>query len=215
MKPEDRARLEALNTDHHHRMSHMHDLHTKEQIAWFDERNARSRDAITNAMLGCEARLQMRQPGQRALLELGAAYAGEREWLISRFDGCVYVGIDVVNTNTEHVHHMAIEEMPPWWDGQFQYIHSRHVMEHVVDLDGALSRIKRVLAPNGIVGAVTPHVFPDREPAHVTQQTLGEWMAHYRRHGLQPVYAKLEDFACAEAHIVCVHAELAQQHGLV
>ena len=100
---------------------------------------------------------------------------------------------------------MAIEELPEQWNGRFHLVYSRHVMEHVLDIDLALSNIKRVLAPNGVVAAVTPHYFPDPEPAHVSQLRIEEWIARYKAAGLVSVYATLEHFACEEAHLLAVH----------
>lgn len=214
MDPNERARLELLNTDHHRRMSMMHVGHSPDQIRWWNAKDEESRRLIVDAMLGCQHRAGMKVEGEdRGVLDLGSGSARDRDYLMQRFEAN-YCGIEVVKEAAErtahlNVRHLAIEEMPSDWNGKVQFIYSRHVMEHVINLDAALSAIKRVLAPHGIVGAVTPHVFPDPEPAHVTVQTLEEWCAHYRRHGLRPVYAKLENMACVEAHIVCIHEEWA------
>lgn len=192
----------------------MHVGHSPDQIRWWDAKDEESRRLIVDAMLGCQHRAGMRVEGEdRGVLDLGSGSARDRDYLMQRFEAN-YCGIEVVKEAAErtahlNVRHLAIEEMPSDWDGKVQFIYSRHVMEHVINLDAALSAIKRVLAPHGIVGAVTPHVFPDPEPAHVTVQTLEEWCAHYRRHGMRPVYAKLENMACVEAHIVCIHEEWA------
>lgn len=192
----------------------MHVGQPDERVRWWLERDEESRRLIVDAMLGCQHRAGMKIEGEdRGVLDLGSGSARDRDYLMQRFEAN-YCGIEVVKEAAErtahlNVRHLAIEEMPSDWDGQVQFIYSRHVMEHVINLDAALSAIKRVLAPHGIVGAVTPHVFPDPEPAHVTVQTLEEWCAHYRRHGLRPVYAKLENMACVEAHIVCIHEEWA------
>lgn len=217
MDHRERDRLEALNTDHHRRMSVMHVGQPDAQVRWWMERDEESRRLITEAMLGCQSRAGMKVDELRTVLDMGSGSARDRDYLMQRFDAD-YCGIEVVKEAAErtahlNVSHLAIEEMPSDgesdWSGRFQFIYSRHVMEHVINLDAALGSIKRVLAPHGIVGAVTPHVFPDPEPAHVTVQTLGEWCAHYKRHGLRPVYAKLENMACVEAHIVCIHEEWA------
>ena len=192
----------------------MHVGHSPDQIRWWNAKDEESRRLIVDAMLGCQHRAGMKVEGEdRGVLDLGSGSARDRDYLMQRFEAN-YCGIEVVKEAAErtahlNVRHLAIEEMPSDWNGKVQFIYSRHVMEHVINLDAALSAIKRVLAPHGIVGAVTPHVFPDSEPAHVTVQTLEEWCAHYRRHGLRPVYAKLENMACVEAHIVCIHEEWA------
>lgn len=214
MDAKEREKLEALNTDHHRRMSVMHVGQPTDRVRWWMERDEESRRLIVDAILGCQNRAGMKVEGEsRVALDLGSGSARDRDYLMERLDAN-YRGIEVVKEaadRTAHlnVFHMAIEEMPSDWDGKIHFIYSRHVMEHVINLDAALSSIKRVLAPHGIVGAVTPHVFPDHEPAHVTVQKIEEWCAHYKRHGLRPVYAKLESMACIEAHIVCIHEEWA------
>jgi len=208
----DRARLEALNADHHRRMA------AAPSSGPGDTRDAQSRAKIIAAVHGCRTRHKMQGlPSDRMhVLELGAGYAGDRPVLVSEFI-CQYTGIEAVfhvaltadesvdRARGEKIHHMAIEELPEEWNGRFHLVYSRHVMEHVLDVELALSNIKRVLAPNGVVASVTPHYFPDPEPAHVSQLRIGEWMERYKKAGLTTVYATVEHFACEEAHILAVH----------
>jgi SAM-dependent methyltransferase len=202
----DRLRAEALNADHHVRMRAEAGRRVRPPT-----RDAESRALIVEAMLGCVNRYGMRAPGddgQLRVLELGAGFGGDRQFLCDAF-AAAYLGIEVVEAvaaTSDDVRYMAIEEMPEEWNGTFHFVYSRHVMEHVLDLPQALAAIKRVLAPNGVLGAVTPHYFPDPEPAHVTQLRISEWMTAYERSGLRPVYAVEREFECAEAHIVCVHS---------
>jgi SAM-dependent methyltransferase len=207
-----RMRLEDLNRDHHRRMHEGAVALTKnpDREAWFANRNRQSMETLTAAMLGCHQRAKMGANGR--LLELGCGNGQEHKYVVPTLGASHYTGIEVVKECAEartdiDCHHLSIEEMPRNWKRRFKWIYSRHVMEHVLDLDASLAAIKRSLAPNGVLGAVTPHVFPDHEPAHVTLQTLQEWCDHYRRHGLRPVYAMLHDYACLEAHIVCIHQE--------
>jgi SAM-dependent methyltransferase len=199
----DRDRAASLNADHHRRMAA-----ASQRSPRRPSRDHDSRTAIIGAMLGCAHRHAMRVLGEGPLqvLELGAGYAGDRDVLRRSF-AAEYTGIELVESvaaSSPDVHHMAIEEMPEAWNGRFHFVYSRHVMEHVLSVPTALAAIRRVLAPNGIVGAVTPHYFPDPEPAHVTQLRIGEWMVQYSLAGLEPVYAVQQEHECPEAHIVCV-----------
>ena len=209
------GRLVSLNADHHRRMAA--DAALREAVAaqGGPREQARiaagdhaSRDALLEAMRGAVGRFGFDRTGDRTVLEIGAGHGGDagalRAWLHAE-----YVGIEVVPdvAAASGVLNLALEECPEDWNGKFDWIYSRHVMEHVPDVDLALSTVKRLLAPGGVVGAVTPHYFPDPEPAHVTQLRLGAWMEAYRRHGLTPVYAVEATYVCAEAHLVLAHAD--------
>lgn len=199
----DRRRAEELNSDHHRRMR----IEAARSAPGNAGRDRQSRAKLVYAMRGCVRRFGL-EPIRKELLELGAGYGGDRLYLMEQLGLEGYVGVEVVEdvaNRSEHVTHMALEEMPSRWDGRFDYVYSRHVMEHATDARAAVRAVKRVLAPEGVVGAVTPHYFPDPEPAHVTQLRIEEWMTLYRSEGLQPVYAMQERFACDEAHIVLVH----------
>ncbi len=173
-----------------------------------------SRNHIIAAMRGAAKRFGSPERRQN-LLELGAGYAGDRDYLISELS-CEYTGVEVVPhvaaaSGGLGVLNMAIEAAPGAWNGKFDWVYSRHVMEHVPDLDVAIAAVARILSPHGVVGAVTPHYFPDPEPAHVTQLRINEWCAAYRRHGLVPVYASQEHHACAEAHLVLLRKEFLER----
>lgn len=202
----DRKRAEALNADHHRRMA----ADAKGRVPPVVDANIGSRANICNAIAGCANRygIQTQDPW---ILEIGAGYAGDRAYLLERFGGR-YVGMEVVESVAQSarergrdVLHMAFEDAPSVYDAKFDIIYSRHVMEHVTDVPTAMKALKRLLAPKGIIGAVTPHYFPDPEPAHVSQLTISQWMAAYRAHGFDCMYAVEGSFACAEAHLVCVH----------
>lgn len=209
----ERARLTELNTDHHRRMAALSIEHRKaNKTELYRKQNDQSRAELIKAMIGCRTRYKMQQPNA-TVLELGASFGNERDFLLNQLSAQEYVGIEIVEAAAnagapKGVLHMAIEDMPEAWEGRYAYVYSRHVMEHVIDLDIALATLKRVLAPNGIIGAVTPHFFPDTEPAHVTQLKKDQWVAAYARHGLKAVYAKVGNYMCAECHLVAVHAEL-------
>ena len=204
------ARLVELNTDHHRRMKIDHDSRAHAAAVAVSGGDSASRAAVTAAMTGAAARFGLHTDASR-LLELGAGYAGDRTYLMGHFVAD-YTGVEVVPhvaiiSRDKGVLNMALEEASDEWTGRFDWVYSRHVMEHMPDVGLALNTLKRVLAPNGVIGAVTPHYFPDPEPAHVTQLTLAQWCAAYRRHGLIPVYAVEARYACEEAHVVAVHRE--------
>jgi len=205
------GRLRALNTDHHHRMTALHNSRKGMPAGnAIGDLNQDSRIHLSSAMRGCAARFGLGKFGGQ-LLELGASYGGEKAFLVNTFQA-EYVGVEVVTHVAEAakdmgVLHMAMEEAPEEWDERFDWIYSRHVMEHVPDVDVALATLKRVLSPVGIIGAVTPND-PDNEPAHICQLRLEQWMAKYRQHGLIPVFAAHQKHpGLTEAHVVCVHRE--------
>jgi SAM-dependent methyltransferase len=202
-------KAEELNADHHRRMAHDARAVGEDRVREIKALDGRSRDKLLWAMKGCVERHKMAD-GPTRLLEIGAGRAGHKDALLQQLGVAEYIGVEVVRevaeASSEHgVLHMAFEDAPENWDGAFHFIYSRHVMEHVLDVVLAMKTLKRLLAPNGVIGAVTPHYFPDPEPAHVTQMELSGWMNAYVRGGLKPVYATIEDFVCQEAHLVCVH----------
>lgn len=206
--------LVTLNTDHHVRMRADYESRRSSGDESKSSADHESRNRIVAAMLGAAKRYGVNQ-GTSKLLEIGAGYAGDRSYLMSEL-GCSYAGVEVVPhvaaaSKKLGVSNMAIEQAPDAWSKRFGWIYSRHVMEHVPDVDTAISTIARILSPQGVIGAVTPHYFPDPEPAHVTQLRLEEWCSAYRRHGLIPVYAAQEHHACAEAHLVIMHLEFLEK----
>jgi SAM-dependent methyltransferase len=214
LTPEKRQKLRALNTDHHHRMAKNHVfLADTGKLPGVEEHDQQSRAAIVQAMLGCRNRFAMKgRETVPRVLELGSGSGRDIDYLCAAFDGATYYGVEIVEPVAAALRDLgrnvlcdAIEELPLEWDNHFQFVYSRHVMEHVVDVDVALAALKRVLTPNGIIGAVTPHFFPDPEPAHVTKLTSDAWIEAYHRHGLRVVYCELKTFHCKEAHIVAIH----------
>lgn len=204
----DRAR--SLNADHHRRMAADAKRATLAGKTRDRQLNDQSRQAIIRAMRGAVGRFALRRTDGKdvSVLELGAGRGGLRDTLMEELGADRYVGVEVVPEVADvspHVECMPFENAPESWNESFDFIFSRHVMEHVTDVGKAMAALKRLLAPHGVIGAVTPHYFPDPEPAHVTQQRINEWMAAYNRSGFKCVYAKQEHFTCEEAHIVVVH----------
>jgi len=210
-------RLRALNADHHRRMSadatSRRDTARDYEIRRLD---MTSRANITQAMAGARDRYKLQGP--RALLELGAGYGGDISYLMDYFGLKHYQGVEVVPevqkaAGSAHIALGSFEDMAdepldtqhrPLVE-EYGFIYSRHVMEHVLDVNRAIKALKTLLAPGGVIGAVTPHYFPDPEPAHVCQLKIEEWLEAYEKHGLKVVYAVETHFACAEAHIIAIH----------
>jgi len=204
--------LRALNTDHHKRMaSDAGARRNTERDGEIRRLDMESRRAICGAMLGAESRYNLR--GRKTVLELGAGYGGDIPYLLDYFGLSHYQGIEVVPEVAEASGGLRIAQ------GSFEdiaekqsihmkaygFIYSRHVMEHVLDVPRAMKALKTLLAPGGVIGAVTPHYFPDPEPAHVTQLNVAQWMQAYEDHGFRVVYAMERAFACPEAHIVAIY----------
>lgn len=210
LTPAQRQRLVSVNEDHHLRMGALHQQFVRTNaLPEIQRLDAESMDGILNAMRGCAERYAMRGPTS-SILELGASTGHKSAFLLRELAATEYTGVEVVGATAKvspFVYHMPLEEMPPEWGKRFSFVFSRHVMEHVVDVDTALRTIKMVLAPNGVVGAITPHLFPDPEPAHLSQLTQAQWIAAYARNGFKVVYSVLHQSHCPECHIVAVHEE--------
>lgn len=204
-------RLVELNRDHHRRMSADTSARNPAHATAVTTQDNGSRTAILEAMRGAASRFGAIPAGGR-VLELGAGRGGDRETLEVTLDAD-YTGIEVVPeiAALSGVFCCSIETLPEVWGSTFRWVYSRHVMEHVLDINAAIARLAHVLAPDGVCGAVTPHYFPDPEPAHVSQLHLGEWAVVYRAHGLIPVYAVEARYNCPEAHIVVVHREMLEK----
>jgi hypothetical protein len=196
MDPNQRARLEELNTDHHRRMAVMHVGQPDDRVRWWMDRDEESRRLIVDAMLGCQHRAQMKIEGEdRGVLNLGSGSARDRDYLMQRFEAN-YCGIgdrrDAVRLG---------------WQGAVHLLAPRHGARHQ-PRRGALGDQAR-LGPARHRGRGDAARVPRPGAGARDRAELEEWMGHYRRHGLRPVYAKLENMACVEAHIVCIHEEWA------
>lgn len=201
---EELDRLEALNFDHHLRMKKMHaDFVRSGKLSEVDAQDAASRKALCDDMK-LVAKDGVVRPNK--ILELGAGSGRDCEHLSETFES-LYYGVEVVKDVAEalqhkglNVFHCPIEQMPEAWTGIFGFVYSRHVMEHVINVQAALSELFRVVAPGGIIGAVTPD-FPHEEPAHTSKLTLQEWREAYKAAGFEVFEASHRDFFCKEAHV--------------
>lgn len=104
--------------------------------------------------------------GHKRLLDVGC---GPAKWPgATGIDWLAYPGVDVVHN---------LEQLPwPLPAASFDAILSRDSLEHVSDVVGTMNEFHRLLAPNGRLVIVTPHVaHPSsfRDPTHKQHFTLG------------------------------------------
>lgn len=213
LNPEDRARLEALNVEHLRQMIEGRKrVEAEGSLTGLDALDRNSRAHLVDAMKLCQHRFAMFREEERKVLELGPGNGFDDDYLRSSLDA-EYFAVDVVAETAQKTNavHCAIEDLPREWVEKFNFIYSRHVMEHVIDVDAALASLRHVLASSGIIGAVTPHFFPelDIEPAHVTQLDVPGWTEAYARYGLRVVHSEVVTFRVPEAHIVVIRNDYA------
>lgn len=129
--------------------------------------------------------------GRNISLDAGAG-DGSRKGVIVGILGGEYLGVEAVPelaAKSGDVRWMLLEEMPDEWAGKFRYIVAHGVMAHVFSPRDVLRKLKRVLAPGGLIGHSTPHPWTsdevDLEPAHVTQFRLDEWLRLYSELGFE------------------------------
>lgn len=187
--------IRELNYDHHRRMTEDHIANGSKTSAEIKNRDNESYRALLAGI-----------PKDGKILELGSASGGQ--WDVLSEWSTDLTGIDLyapaVNTaqaEGKNIHIAFVEKMP-FLNDSFDLVCSRHVMEHVSDIQVALAEIKRVLRPGGIVAAVTPHRFPDLEPAHIQQLRIDEWKMQYAKAGFILISADIREFECVECHIV-------------
>lgn len=210
----DRKKLRDVNADHHVRMRQLSANNRmsgrEEDFTRLDEA---SRGALVLAMEGARSRYRLEVGEPPVVLELGTGSGRDIEYLSRRF-AAKYRGVEVVPEvaialNDERVVCMPLEDLPGTALRFISpdYIYSRHVMEHTADVDSALLALKKTLATGGVIGAVTPLMEFDNEPAHLSKLSIEEWIHAYELHGLKVVYATKKEFAVPEAHLVAIHQE--------
>jgi len=103
------------------------------------------------------------EPGRGRLIDLGCG-RGEFMRLAAR-RGWQVQGADVASGNVEHcraaalaVQAVDLNEPLPWPDGSFDCVTMVEVIEHVVNTEGLLEEIFRVLAPGGRLLLTTPNI---------------------------------------------------------
>jgi hypothetical protein len=138
------------------------------------------------------------------VLELGAGSG--RDLPLLRARGAHAAGVElhlpiIPPGGAEPIVNGQLEELP-FRSGVFDLVTSRHVMEHASSPALALAEVRRVLRPGGFVAAITPHFFPDPEPAHVSVLSEGEWRARYEEAGFEVVASRLVALPIRECHLV-------------
>lgn len=123
-----------------------------------------------------------------------------------------YTGIDFARRDLDvwaddRVWHYALEECPITWNRRFDVIYANHVLEHCSDVRLAVTRVKQLLAPGGILGVVTPHLMDDAEPTHLNVLNGREWIEVWSDVDLWPVYLEYERHHFSEMRMLLVHRE--------
>lgn len=193
-------RVRALNYDHHRRMTEQHLKNIKSgrnvESAAMDDKSYRT--LLANV-----------PKDQDFILELGSASGGQwpllQEWLAV---GGQIVGIDLYEPLVLQAQASGlpitlgfVEEMP-YDDGAFTLVCSRHVMEHLGDLEKGMREILRVTAPGGYIAHVTPNMDYDNELSHLNHLNEAGWVQKWQSVGLDIRYSKRHPFHGGEVHIV-------------
>jgi SAM-dependent methyltransferase len=193
-------RVKDLNYDHHRRMAEMYAQLVKSGGIFESERI----DEVSYRTL-----LQSVPHGRDSILELGSASGGQwpllEEWLAP--EGAIF-GIDLYEPAVKVAQSRGlpirvgfVEEMP-YEDEMFELVCSRHVMEHLGDVDKGIAEILRVTKPGGYVAHVTPNMDYDNEPAHLNHLNLAEWARRWEDYGVTLLSARRHTFHGGEVHIV-------------
>jgi SAM-dependent methyltransferase len=193
-------RVRELNYDHHRRMA---EIHAQTVV----DGTSHQRGEVDNQSY--RALLAYVPVNRHAILELGSASGGQwpllREWLAP--DGRI-VGIDLYDPLVQKAREAGLDivtgyvEKMVFYDGLFDLVCSRHVMEHLGDLDRGISEILRVTRSGGYIAHVTPNMDVDNEPAHLNHLNEAEWREKWRAVGLHILHTKRHPFHGGEVHIV-------------
>jgi SAM-dependent methyltransferase len=146
---------------------------------------------------------------RNAILELGSASGAQwpllADWLV---DGGRIAGIDLYEPLVAEANKLGlpitvgfVEDMP-YYANIFDLVCSRHVMEHLGDLDQGMAEILRVTKPGGYIAHVTPNMAVDNEPAHLNHLTETEWVAKWRSFGVDVLFSQRHPFHGGEVHVV-------------
>lgn len=147
--------------------------------------------------------------GRDAILELGSASGGQwpllEEWLAP--DGAIF-GIDLYEPAVKAAQMKGfpirvgfVEEMP-YEDNMFDLVCSRHVMEHLGDVQKGMREILRVTKPGGYIANVTPNMKYDAEPSHLNHLNEAEWARTWESEGLRLIAVSRHPFHGGEVHVV-------------
>ena len=194
-------RVRQLNYDHHRRMTELHE----KRVATGVIKETEATDTTSYQTL-----LSLVPKNRQHVLELGSSTGGQfwllKQWLAA--DGTIS-GIDLYEPNVLKAQAEGldialgfVEDMHMFGDNIFDLVCSRHVMEHLGDLDAGISEILRVVKPGGYVAQVTPNMSFDPEPAHINQLNLQEWAAIWKQYDVHLVHARRYPYHGGEVHIV-------------
>ena len=100
----------------------------------------------------------------KRILDLGAS----RGQFLARFEGADTVGTEIDPSEIEHLHRRGVEVVEaylepaapklPFEDASFDVVLAGEIIEHMVDTQGLLSEVARVLRPGGSLALSTPNV---------------------------------------------------------
>jgi ubiquinone/menaquinone biosynthesis C-methylase UbiE len=143
-------------------------------------------------------------PQSGRILELGCGLGHLLGWLVDKFE--VY-GADInqwaLNQASQNVPRgnfvlLAAENLHAFPDNVFQVVIAKHVVEHLIDPDLALSEISRVLMPGGLLLLATPNTdslaravkkedwIGYQDPTHINLWSPSKWLDHLRSYQLIP-----------------------------
>jgi SAM-dependent methyltransferase len=109
--------------------------------------------------------------GQSAIkLDLGSG--GKRKAGFFAVDHLPLDGVDVVANLNE-----PLDFLP---DNSVDYVHTRHVLEHITNFMALMAEIHRVVKPGGVIEVIVPHfsnVYGYSDPTHV--RFFGLYTFHY------------------------------------
>lgn len=208
----DRAELERLNLEHQRGIAGIKERWLKECPERQEEWDRREEAAMKKTLhLLKKMRYDLELGHVRETLDVGCG-AGRALWPILDILGGRYTGIDFVRRDTavwddDRVWNYALEDCPLTWNRRFDVIYANHVLEHCADLQVSLMTVKRLLAPKGILGVVTPHLMDDGEPTHLTVLNGKEWIEAWMSVDIWPVYLEYERDLFSEMRMLLVHKE--------
>jgi SAM-dependent methyltransferase len=103
-----------------------------------------------------------------------------------------------LNVPQGHFALASAEDLGAFPDGSFQIVIAKHVLEHLSHPERSISEMSRVLAPGGVLLAVTPNLDSPmravkkeawigyKDPTHISLKKPIEWLDLLRAHGLKP-----------------------------
>jgi SAM-dependent methyltransferase len=185
-------RVRELNYDHHRRMAELYAGGQRSEAV--DEQSYR-------------ALLAHVPVGQARLLELGSASGGQWD-LLKEWSNDLH-GIDLylplvkdAQKRGLNIEFGYVENMRMFPNDTFDLVCSRHVMEHLGDLDQGIREILRVAKPGAYIAHVTPNMEHDNEPAHLNHLDETQWTTLWLLHGLRVLHHERHPFHGGEVHIV-------------